>query len=187
MAVLNKLVYVFICFSISACSTANKTFVIPESTLDKGSVVYLYRPYNVSNILLKPEISIDDSIAVQLNNGEYHQLYLQPGEHIVSMLPIEGYTQASQLRLDVKPASVHYLRLASSLSMETGVRYSAFKREFDITEISSELALVQLGSCRDANARSVDNAGVKKIVESTDNEVTGSRFSLEKTRNPFSR
>lgn len=187
MVVLRKITLVFLVLFISACTTGKKSFEVSEPSLEKGSVVYLYRPHDVSNIILKSEINIDGTETQALSSGEYRQIYLQPGEHLVNLLPIEGYTQPEQLALNVEPDSVHYLRLSSSLSMETGVRYSAYQRKFDLEEVSSSQALKQLASCRDVEVLASNEVQSADTVESNKQDAAESRFSLEKTRNPFSR
>lgn len=187
MVVLKKVALIVLLLSISACTASKKSFEVSEPSLEKGSVVYLYRPHDVSNIILKSEIDIDGENAQALSSGEYRQIYLQPGEHLVNLLAVEGYTSAEQLVLNVEPGSVHYLRLSSSLSMETGVRYSAYKRKFELEEVTPSQALKKLASCRDVEALASNENSTTDAVETKVQDSADSRFSLDKTRNPFSR
>ena len=190
MVVLKYLTHVFIILLMSvfitACESSSKKFVVKEPSADKGSVVYLYRPRDVANVMLTPEIIVDGLAVQSLANGEYRQLYLSPGVHVINLLAVEGYTAEKQLSVKVKPESVHYLRLMSSLDMKTGARYSAFKREFGVREVSAVVALNELDDCRDADAKAVQKITTSNTEDQADKTTGGIRFSIEKMSDPFS-
>ncbi len=190
MVILKLVIPVYISLFLSACATTKHDFVAAEPSLEKGSVVYLYRPRDVANVMLSPEIDVDEE-TITLGMGEYQQLYLEPGEYVFKLKVIEGYTEGDELVMQVKPGTVSYLQLASSLNMQTGLRYSAYKREFKLQLMSPVDAHNELARSRDVSVRLAGNeAGLVPSIEDVNTieaDETGSRFSMQKTLNPFAR
>lgn len=154
-------------------------------TQELGSVVYLYRPQATANALLTPELSIDAVTVIQIENGEYRRLYLKPGLYSITLQEIAAYTPAQQLALEVKPDSVHYLRMESSLQFETGLRYKSYQRAFTLQQVDATMAVAEIAQCSDAESVPVKNTAGAGGIDAADPQREPAVFSTDKTANPF--
>ena len=177
---------------------SNKSVFAPVSpSLEKGSVVYIYRPARASNVMLSPKVSVAGIKAFSISSGEYKQLYLSPGKHVIKLASTEGNTPAVDHPLKLVKGKVHYLRVDASMKLEFGGTYKRYQRKFELLDVLAEEALTEITSCKDMDGR------VKKVkrvtaaegassnsassVESADeNNEDEAVFSIERTTNPFS-
>ena len=166
-----------------ACSSNGPIF-IPADPGAQHALLYLYRPYDVSNLMLSPEIVVSQE-SVRLANGEYRALALSPGSYTLKLGAVEGYTEASETELVAEAGRVHYLRLDASMKMQTGVRYSAYQRGFRLTPVEAAVAQRQLSGLKDAAGQQAMECSSCSLEQPAEEEEA--TFSTDKTDNPFGR
>ncbi len=178
---------------LAACSTSKKVFVPvdPERAADKnlaekGSVVYVYRPSKVANVMLTPDLSIAGVEKIAMASGMYKKVYLSPAVYAVRLHEIEGVTDAVEHDLEIIKGKVHYLRVDASMKLNAGQQsYQPYKRKFELMNVSPEKAKLELVSCKD-----MDVAEKRKSATTPESENAikdDASFSVDKTQNPFSR
>jgi hypothetical protein len=193
---LNKIIAFFLLL-LAGCATHQTPFVPVNASVEKGSAVYIYRASEVSNLMVPPEINIKDGQGVQTNigrlrHGEYKLVFLKPGQYEIQLGEIKYYAPGEEVMIDIKPDSVNYLRLDSSLKFETGARYKSYERKFTLQEVEVAFALDEMASCIDVDSKPKNkNRAVEvesdigtKDVSVEDDEAY---FSTDKTTDPFSR
>jgi len=186
---LNKIA-VFVCLVfLAGCVGNKKTFIAVEPSVEKGSVVYVYRPSKTVNVMQIPKVSITGAKQFAIASDEYKLLYLMPGKHAVKLHAIKGNTAAVEHELVVFKGRIHYLRVDASMKFEVGQTYQPYQRSFGLTEVSPELAKVEIASAKDMDGRKVKRSQQVKQANSADEvvEEDDATFSVDKTSNPFSR
>ena len=176
----------FLLVFLVACAGSKKVFVPIESSAEKGSVVYVYRPAKTANVMLAPDVNVAGIKTFAINNGEFKQLYLLPGKQSIKLAATEGNTPAVEYVLEVAEGRVHYLRVDASMKLEFGQTYQPYKRKFELLEVPAENAVAEIVTCTDMDGREKQ----KKSVISVDGdqpEEEEATFSVDKTANPFSR
>lgn len=187
MAGLSNKIAVFVCVLLLAGCMGNKKIFVPvEPSAEKGSVVYIYRPAKVSNVMLTPKVSIAGIKIFGISNGEYKQLYLLPGQHVIKLAATEGNTSAVEHALEVVEGRVHYLRVDASMKLEFGQTYQPYQRKFELLEVLPEKAVAEIMACADMDAQVKQEKPVAS-VEGDQPEEGEATFSVDKTANPFSR
>jgi hypothetical protein len=171
--------------------TGNQVLFVPVSpSAEKGSVVYIYRPAKASNVMLTPDMSIAGIETFGIKSGEYKQLYLSPGKHVIRLAATAGNTPAIEHNLEVVKGSVHYLRVDASMKLEFGQSYQPYQRKFELLDVLVEKAATEIMACADMDAREEKRTPMMVI---NGNEIGGDSdndeavFSVDKTANPFSR
>jgi hypothetical protein len=192
-----KIIIPLLSLLLAACATQNTTFTPVQPSSEKGAAVYVYRASHVSNIMLPPEIRIKDAagketVIGRLNYGEYKLVYLEPGLYQLQLDAINYYAPAADSTLEVKPLSVNYLRLDTSLKFETGTRYKSYEREYSFQQVEQTLAVGELSSCVDVDSKPKKKSRLANVEpEAVTKEATENSeeavFSTDKTANPFSR
>lgn len=173
----------FLLVFLVACST-NKVLFVPVSTsAEKGSVLYIYRPAKVANVMLNPDVSIAGIKTFAISNGGFKQLYLSPGKHVIKLATTEGNTPAVEHELSVVEGQVHYLRVDASMKLEVGQSYQPYKRKFELLDVSAKTAVDEISNCNDMDAGEKKNKLTTSVEDDESEEAT---FSVDKTANPFS-
>lgn len=190
MKALHKVVFVLLLAmtALVACTNKKTVFIPAESSIEKGSVVYVYRPSKTTNVMQIPKVSITGAIQFAIASDEYKMLYLKPGKHAVRLHEIKGNTAAVDHELMVHKGQVHYLRVDAEMKFEVGQGYQPYQRSFGLTEVSSELAKVEIAGVKDMDGRKVKRGQkVKQAGSSTDEvvEEEEATFSVDRTLNPF--
>ena len=188
-----KSVVVLIMLLLVGCTTNIATFFPAQPSNEKGSVVYVYRSSEPSSLMLAPEIEIRGAEGKQTNigtlgNGEYKLVYLMPGQYQILLDAIEYYAPGNKLMVEIKPDTVNYLRLDSSLKFETSLRYKAYVRRYNLQEVEELIALDEIASCIDVDSKpKKKNREAGVTVEDALNKDDDAHFSTDKTADPFSR
>jgi hypothetical protein len=184
---------------VAACNSGKKAFVPvePESSIDKeltptdkeliekGSVVYVYRPARMANVMLSPDISIAGVDKITMVNGSYKRVYLSPGVYAVRLQAIEGVTEQVEHDLEIIKGQIHYLRVDASMKVDAGQQsYQPYKRKFELKNVPAKKAKLEMDSCTNldvANKRKQTNSSKGGNANEDD-----AGFSVDKTQNPFS-
>lgn len=182
---------------LTACATQQATFVPVQPSSEEGSAVYVYRASAISSLMLPPDINIKDAGGAQthigrLNYGEYKLVYLKPGFYNIQLDAIDYYAPGKDLMIEVKPQTVNYLRLDASLKFETGVRYRAYERKFDLQKVEAVIALDEMAGCVDVDSKPRKKKWSANVGSDTATNETSAKdkeavFSIDKTSDPFSR
>jgi len=136
--------------------------------------------------MLTPEVIIEGVKSFGISSGDYKQLYLSPGKHVIRLAATDGNTPVVEHDLEVVREQVHYLRVDTSMKLEFGQTYQPYQRKFALIEVSVEKAVTEISACADMD----DQVKQKKpvaAVEADQAEENASTFSVGKTANPFSR
>lgn len=174
----------FIGSLLVGCAGHKSVFVPLSPSSEKGSVVYIYRPAKAVNVMLTPKISIEGVNVFGISSGDYKQLYLSPGQHVIKLAATEGNTPAIEHALEIVEGQVHYLRIDASMKLEYGQGYQPYKRKFTVQEIPAEIAMIEIVACADMDTGGKQKKSVSAADQAEEKEAT---FSVDKTANPFSR
>ncbi|MDH5710109.1 MAG: DUF2846 domain-containing protein [Gammaproteobacteria bacterium] len=157
--------------------------VADNNVVDKRSVVYVYRPAKVANIMLTPDINIAGVSTIAMANGMYKKVYLPPGIYAVRLQPIEGSTEAFEYDLEVDKGKVHYLRVDALISLNAGQQgYQPYQRRFELVDVPARQAIKEIADCKDLDTVEKKKSAINSGRENADN----GGFSVDKTQNPFS-
>lgn len=178
---------------ISACSTKTSNFKLTDTVSGKKSIVYIYRPASASNILISPELLINDEKKFEIKSNSYTFINLPPDEHTFKLDLTNRYIGNKEITLKTQAQQYYFLRVNTSLKFEQNKPYT---RSFDIEEVSREIAVTEIKII----PSTVDNIKQKELVtqendkhmsteaaESMPVQTPDDQFSISKTRNPFSK
>lgn len=199
MKTVNKIAPLFFFLLISGCATQKTVFVPAQPSVEKGSVLYLYRESGFSSLVFAPGAIIknnagEETNAGKLGQGEYKLMHLFPGQYEVQLEAIKYYAPGNAITIDVKPDSINYLQIDTSLKFEASTRYKAYERKYSLRKVDESVALDLIADCVDVDSRPMKKGlKVKKEVNESDegvveqDEDNKASFSIEKTADPFSR
>ncbi len=172
---------VLCCLVISACTSHPKPFELSGSHSDDKSNIYIYRPHAMANILVSPQLILNQAPLFDIKNNQHHVIALEHGTHRVSLKLTERYAGNQELLLEVGEQDHYFLKVTSTLEFRKNAPYH---REFNIQQVPASTALTELASTHRYN-----EADRKPDVTNTsDTPVeSGDRFSIQKTLNPFSK
>ena len=166
-----------------ACAPKHVVFEAMQPSSEKGSIVYVYRPSAMANAMVSPTLLHNGEVVSELKNGTYLYRHVISGRHIFSLKLGERYKGNKRTVLDVKPNEVYFIRATSELHFEMNKPYT---RSFNLELVDSSIALHELASISDE----------RKALSSNENEVQreatskggeDALFSIENSRNPFSK
>ena len=170
-------------FFLAACSTTNNvTLFTPQIAADNQVVVYLYRPSAISNAIYSPDLYINDEFKLSIKNGKNAHFTLPPGDYKFELEPDKNYSGTTRLSLNLSAGSTTFIRVDTSLKIESALTYEPYKRSFNLTKIETKLAKKEIAEC----------CMTKNLKPKTDQETntvkkqTDEGFSIDKTQNPFS-
>ncbi|RDH84983.1 MAG: hypothetical protein DIZ80_05835 [endosymbiont of Galathealinum brachiosum] len=178
-----KIITIFIAI-ISAVSCTKKTanFVEFSPVKESESVLYIYRPYSMSNIVITPDVLIDGKKQAEIENNKYIYLNLPQGEHNIELDLTERYAGQQSLILNIEEGKVIYLRVNTSMKFQMNKPYD---RSFSIEEINKETARLEIQDTVYAGKKSKKKKENKVGDSEKQEEVKEDQFSIDKTRNPF--
>ena len=161
---------------IAACSNRASTFVPAPEAGGDDAVVYLYLPAASANFMLSPRVAIDDQEKFAIANGDYRYVYLDHGEHVVSLSATDRYQAGAPLALNVEAGRSYYLRVSTSLKFEPEKMNT---RRFWLDVVDEKQALSEIAG--------TDYAGLPRKASSgwSDGPDEPLEFSVDKTRDPF--
>ena len=175
-------------FLIVSCSAKNTSFLEVEPDLNADSVIYIYRPDSMSNIMVNPTVLIDGEKQQEIKNNSHFYVMLSPGKHEVKLQLAERYAGVKKKSLEFLPGQVSYLRVTASLKFEQNKPYS---RTFNIERVDREIAINEInktGYIGQVDDKKVAKKTEEKTISSeSEQEVSKDQFSISKTRDPFSK
>ena len=176
----------------TACSTTGQgQFFTPAVAEDEHALVYIYRPFVMANAAYKPDLYINNELRKIPGNGKNIALPLPPGVNSFEIEPDSQYTGNTKISFELTAGNVYYLRIASSLKLNSALTYQPYQREFSIIRTDPKTAIDEIaGCCVIHDLKKLENKDSGTIVDSDDsanNDADASEgFSVDKTQNPFS-
>lgn len=186
---LNRL-SIFVWLWLAGCASQPPVFVAASALAENASVVYIYRPAKAANVMLSPAVSIAGVKTFRISSGEYKQLELPPGRHVISLAATEGNTPAVVHDLEVVAQQVSFLRVEALMKMQVGQSYQPYQRRFELQAVAAEKALTEIAACADMDGREPQRKSAVTAADDAGNdggEDNEAVFSVDKTANPFSR
>jgi len=172
-------------FLLVSCATEQKIFVPEIATVEKGSIVYIYRPNAFSNIAVSPDVLINGVKNFPVSNNRYTLVYLKPGLYEFKLDLDEFYQGNKKIELNVGPEETYYLKIETALKFEPG---KAYNRRFDIKSVQDTVAVNEIAHCR--YSKPVMPSKYLFGNNHSEGDVThkpAPEFSIDKTSDPFSR
>jgi len=167
----------------AACSTNSGTATFtPATAKPDQAVIYIYRPSVMGNALYSPGINVDGEFKLYAKNGINSHLSLTPGEHIFEFQADKNYTELLPVTLSLDAGSTAYLRVSTSLKIESSVGYEPYARSFTLTHVDEVTAVKEIAECCTAKPEQSQEKNETNHAE----ESAGDGFSVDKTQNPFS-
>ena len=162
---------------VAACSNRASTFVAAPEAGGDDAVVYLYRPAASANFMMSPRVVIDEQAQFAIANGDYRYVYLDRGDHVVSLSATDRYQAGAPLALSVEAGKSYYLRVSTSLKFEPEKMNT---RRFWLDVVDGKQALIEIAN--------TDYAGPPHQQASSgepgEPEHTP-EFSVDRTQDPF--
>lgn len=173
---------VFIIFSIvalSACTTTQGHFDLATHASTSNAVVYIYRPNSLSNVMVAPDVLIDDARVFAINNNYYNVLYLPAGKHQIKLDLTERYQGVNEIILDTVAGQNYFLRISTAVKFQMNKPYD---RWFNLEKVTAQIAQNEIALCKPYKP---DNKA--PATEAAAQEIEESEYSSQKFRNPFSK
>jgi len=169
---------------LTACTPKHVVFDAIQPNSDKDSIVYVYRPSVMANAMVSPALLLNGKMISELESGSYHYNRINPGQHIISLDLGERYQGNKTIVLDVKPDEVYFIRATSDLHFQMNKPYT---RSFNLELVESSIAKQELTNISVERRSQLSFKASEVQEESPAKEGEEFRFSIENTRNPFSR
>lgn len=169
-----------LCLSLllTACATTQQPLPLPEQDGSDHGLLYLYRPMALSNALQTPQLILNGQAEVAVPNGEFIALPMSAGQQRLSLQQAQ-HNLSTVLDLHVQAQQLYFVRLHSTLSFST---QQGWQREFQLQQVDQETALVEMQPMLQKQHKSMAS---EAQTEADKAEDSGSRFSIQKTQNPF--
>jgi len=170
---------------LTSCASTPSEFVGLETANHTEAVIYIYRPASMSNILIDPEVLINNEKISDIKNDSYLTSVLPAGQYTVKLKLAERYAGKQSIDLKVGAAESVFLRVNTTLKFEMNKPYS---RSFSIERVDKEKALLEIQYTQNA-AIEKSSKKTKEVATDKNEEdvVHKDQFSIHKTRNPFSK
>ena len=182
---------ILLVLSIASCMPNKSSFIELEPSIEKGALVYVYRPDSFSNIALSPEIIIDGNKRIKLKNDSYNYIYLQQGNHLFQLDLTERYIGNKQINIDVSKNSRYFLKVTTQLKFQKNDMYT---RRFDMSIVEKDIALEEMRYSQYVGKNKVSNQPANKQgnfpvthQETPEEDIATDEFNITKSRNPFSK
>ena len=174
---------ILILILLTSCAAKNSNFIEVKPVIETDSVVYVYRPYSISNILLSPDVIVDGEKIFEIQSNSYFAVGMSKGEHVIKLGLSERYEGVHQLSVKTEQAKSVYLRVTSALKFQKNQPY---RRSFTLEKVSKEIALSEMQKTKNTNKTIKDKVVIKNRTE-PESEVEEEVFSISKSRNPFNK
>jgi hypothetical protein len=161
----------------TACSSKQATFVAAPQDINKGAVVYIYRPSSSTNFMMSPTVVIDDNEKFKIGSGDYRYVYLQGGNHTVGLNPADQYSTDVPVTINVEADKSYYLRVNTSLKFQPEQMNT---RKFWIDVVAETEALTEIADTEYSGPEREQAADMR-----TGDSETDDGFSVDKTQDPF--
>ena len=169
---------------LTACTPKHVVFEAMQPDSEKGSIVYVYRPSAMANAMTSPALLLNGKMISELESGSYHYSHINPGQHIISLDLGERYEGNKTIVLDVKPDEVYFIRATTALHFEMNRPYARF---FNLELVESSIARQELTKIPVGHQSQLSFKESEVQGEAPAKESEEFQFSIENTRNPFSR
>ena len=166
-------------FAISACTTAPGHFDLAKHASTSNAVVYIYRPNSLSNVMVAPDVLIDDVKEFPINNNYFNVIYLPAGKHHIKLDLTERYQGVNELVLETVSGHNYFLRVSTAVKFQMNKPYD---RWFNLEQVTAQIAKDEIIYCKPYKPDSKVPA-----VETATQEAGKSEYSSQKFRNPFSK
>jgi len=181
-----KLIFIALAFTslfFTGCSSNKVTFVAVKPANHTESVVYIYRPSLLANLIITPELIHNGVKKMGISNNSYTFMRLPAGKHTFNLKLPERYSGTQSLTINTIPDKTYFLKVSTTLTFAKNKPYG---RAFSISHIPSELALNEIQQLKLTDKS--QNKTAKKLKPFNAPEgVEDDQFSINKTRNPFSK
>lgn len=168
---------------LSACSTTNskKNTFTPQIAASNQVVIYIYRPSVMSNAIYSPDLYINNEFKLSIKNGKHSRLSLMPGEYKFELEPDKNYAGSTSLSLNLNTGTTYFIRVDTSLKIESATSYKPYQRSFNLIKIDEKLAVNEIAKCCVIKSKKITPSEINTIIKEPDDG-----FSVDKTQNPFS-
>jgi len=169
---------------LMGCAPKYTLFEAMQPSSEKGSIVYVYRSSAMANAMTSPDLLLNGKLLSKLKRNSYLYKYVSPGRHVLSLDLGERYTGNKKIILNVSPNTTYFIRVTSELHFEMNKPYT---RIFTLESVESSSALHELAriSIEGKSELLLETDEVEADASSEGAEST--QFSIENSRNPFSR
>jgi len=168
-----------------ACAHKKPASPILPPQAEDVVVLYLYRPNNLSNIVISPTVLVDGSEHFEIDNNRYTYLRLKPGTHQVRLDLSERYQGEHEWTFSAEAGQIYYLRIDTELKFR---KNNLYQRRFDLQSVAGHLAEMEMVQCRFFG---VPGHAAKAAATGSPGEMNGAsedaKFSISRSRDPFGR
>ncbi len=167
---------------LTACTTTQQplTLSLSDQVRTDQGMLYLYRPQALRNVLQSPQLMLNGRAEAVLSSGELIRLPLVPGQQRLS-LQLAQQNLPTALDVHVQAQKLYFVRLHSALSFSA---QQGWQREFHLQQVDQETALAEMQPMLQKQHKLMVS---EAETEADKTEDRGSRFSIQKTQNPFAR
>ena len=165
---------------LAACATTQQPLSLPEQAGSDHGLLYLYRPLALSNALQAPQLILNGQAEATVPNGEFITLPMSAGQQRLS-LQLAQHNLTSVLDMQIEPQKLYFVRLHNSLGFSAEQRW---QRDFQLQQVGQATALAEMQAMLRKQHKTVVSETEAQADRADDN---GSRFSIQKTQNPFAR
>lgn len=163
---------------LTACTTTQQPLPLSDQIRTDYGMLYLYRPQALHNALQSPRLIFNGRAEAALPSGELIRLPLVPGQQRLS-LQLAQKNLATALDLHVQAQQLYFVRLHSTLSFSA---QQGWQREFQLQQVDQETALTEMQPMLHKQHKLMVREAETEADKADDR---GSRFSIQKTQNPF--
>lgn len=193
------LLLIAIVFVVSACAKTTPEFLLHELTIDNEAIVYIYRPYSLSNIVISPDVYVAGEKKLEIKNNSYMAIQLAAGQYEFNLDLSQRYEGQHSVLMSLSPGKQYFLRIDTAMKFQ---KNDLYKRRFDITGVSDETALSEIRECKNLdnskqalarsekasqNIPSLSTTIEKETAKSQAINDPDSKFTISKTKNPFAK
>ena len=175
---LQRVMFLSVVLFMAACSNKESTFVAAPQNVEKGSIIYIYRPSSSTNFMMSPKVVIDDNEKFKIGSGDYRYVYLQSGEHTIGLNPTDQYITDAAFTINVEADKSYYLRVNTLLKFEPEKMNT---RKFWIDVVAEKEALTEIGNTEYSGPKAQQSS-----ADETQSIEVKEGFSVDKTQDPFS-
>lgn len=170
-------------FYLPACNTTiNSATFSPVTAEEDQAVVYIYRPYVMSNAIYSPDLYINGKFKFTVKNGTNVGFSLNPGEYKFELAPDKNYSGRTTLSVNLIAGTSYFIRVDTSLKIVNSTNYEPYNRSFSLIRIEEEMAVKEIAQC----CSTINNKGAVELEEALIRKESNEGFSVDKTQNPFS-
>jgi len=169
---------------LMGCAPKSTLFEAMQPSSEKGSIVYVYRSSAMANAMVSPDLLLNGDMVSKLERNSYLYKYVPSGRHVLSLDLGERYTGTKKIILNVSPNTTYFIRLTSELHFEMNKPYT---RVFNLEAVDSSSALHELSRISVEGKSELLLEADEVEADASSEGAESTQFSIENSRNPFSR